>query len=293
MRDVSEWTFMGYGEKSTLGKEELLSPEGEEYLIKYPRESKVERENWEDVNEVIAAKIAEILNIKTIIAEIAKRNEKRGCLMVHFLKQYKAYHGEPGAPLFISEFTGKYEELKSSSLKSNELLEEGLKLLKGFSYFPLIKEEFLMMNIYDIMIGNQDRHPFNWQILFTEERNFFGPLYDNGASLGWQLPDSKLVDMLENQSKMNKFYKNTRLKCGLFEHTQPPIKINDVFSILSSSFPAEMKDISVRLEQFDEEAYNKYIDEMDLISSVRKEFLKEFIRFRRNKIIETIRKEEV
>lgn len=292
MRDVSEWAFMGYGEKSTLGKEELLSPEGEDYLIKYPRESRVERVNWEDVNEVIAAKIADVLGIKTIIAEIAIRHEKRGCLMLHFLKQYNAYHGEPGAPLFIAQFGNEYETLTINSSKSRERFIEGLDLLKKFSYFPTIKDEFLMMNIYDILIGNQDRHPYNWQILFAEEAYFFGPLYDNGASLGWQLPDSKLMEMLEEKPKMNKFFKTTKLKCGLFEDTQPPIKVNDVLSLLMFYFPTEIKEICVRLEQFDEEAYNQYIDEVPLISNLRKEFLKKFIHFRRMKIVETIRKEE-
>jgi len=290
LRDVSNWVFIGHGEKSTLEKEELLSPSNKEYLIKYPRESKVDRVNWEDFNEVIAAKIAKLLEIKTIEAEIATRNGKRGCLMVHFLKQYNAQHGEPGAPLLSYQFGETYDSLIKSPLKSKELFEMGLNLLEEFTYFKLIKKEFLMMNIFDILIGNQDRHPFNWQILFTTEEDFFGPLYDNGASLGWQLPDATLTNMIKNESQLNKFFKNTRLKCGLFEHTQPPIKVADVLSVLISRFPTEIKDICIRLEQFDNQAYNQYIDSTPLISDVRKEFLKNFIYFRKHKIIETIRK---
>lgn len=291
MRDVSGWIFIGHGEKSTLEKEELLSPDKENFIIKYPRESKVDRVNWEDVNKIIAAKIANILGIITIDAEIAIRNGKRGCLMVHFVKQYNAQHGEPGAPLLIYQFGKSYESLITSPLKSKELFEIGINLFEEFKFFNLIKDEFLMMNIFDIIIGNQDRHPFNWQILFADKHDFFGPLYDNGASLGWQLPDSKLTNMIENLTSMNKFYKNTRLKCGLFEHTQPPIKVNDVLALLNSRFPNEMKSICIRLEQFNYEAYNEYIDDLPLISNVRKEFLKLFIKFRTHKVIDSIRKE--
>lgn len=270
-----------------------MSPDKKEYLMKYPRESEVERVNWEDVNEVIAAKIASILGIKVINAEIATRHGKRGCLMVHFLRQFNAQQGEGGTALLVSQFGKEFENLKDSPFKNQELLKIGFNFLEEFSYFPLIKDEFLLMNVFDILIGNQDRHPLNWQILFGEDgEDFFGPLYDNGASLGWQIPESKLTEMLEDESKMNRFYKKTKVKCGLFEHTQPPVKVNDVLELLIARYPEEMTDICVRLELFNQEAYNQYIEEMTLISEIRKDFLKEFISFRKQKIIDTIRKEE-
>ena len=40
LRDVSDWERIGYGRKSTLEKEELISPEKIHYLIKYPRQFK-------------------------------------------------------------------------------------------------------------------------------------------------------------------------------------------------------------------------------------------------------------
>lgn len=44
------------------------------------------------------------------------------------------------------------------------------------------------MNLFDMLIGNQDRHPYNWVILFKNGEAFFGLLFDNGASMGFQLP---------------------------------------------------------------------------------------------------------
>lgn len=84
MKDVSNWEITGFGENSTLEKLELLSPENNHYIIKFPREFDGNRTNWEDVNEIIAAKVAEMLGMKAVDAEIACYNERRGCLMKHF-----------------------------------------------------------------------------------------------------------------------------------------------------------------------------------------------------------------
>lgn len=41
-------------------------------------------------------------------------------------------------------------------------------MLTQFEYWESIKEVFLDMLLFDILIGNQDRHPFNWQILYFD-----------------------------------------------------------------------------------------------------------------------------
>lgn len=43
MRDITNWIFVSHGEKSTLEKVELLSPDETEYIMKYPRELTGER----------------------------------------------------------------------------------------------------------------------------------------------------------------------------------------------------------------------------------------------------------
>lgn len=290
MRDISDWYFTGHGEKSTLQKEELLSPDNIEYIMKYPREF-TNRVNWEDVNEVIAARIAQFLGIKTIEAEVAYRNNKRGCLMLHFLYQYSADLGETGAVLLESELGKEYNELQQSTLKGTNLVEKAFSLIENFSYFPKIKSDFVSMNIFDILIGNQDRHPHNWQILFRDDEYFFGPLYDNGASLGWQLPDSTLRIMLEKESEMNKYFKKTKVKSGLTIDPQPRLKATQVLSYLIINYAEEIQKVKTVLESFDHDEFSNYINNFPLISDIRKEFLKEFITFRKNKILSMIESE--
>ncbi|MBT2217577.1 HipA domain-containing protein [Virgibacillus dakarensis] len=187
MKDVSEWIFTGYGENSTLEKLELLSPDQVPYIIKFPRHFDGKRTNWEDVNEVIAAEIAKILEIKVVDAEIAYRDGRRGCLMKHFRYQWGAEYGETASSLLSAEFEDEFDDLQNSNLKNEQLMYKFFSLFKEFSLFHFFKKDFVFMNLFDILIGNQDRHAHNWQVLYIDDKPIFGPLYDNGASLGWQL----------------------------------------------------------------------------------------------------------
>lgn len=285
LRDVTEWLFLGHGEKSTLEKEDIISPNDIKYVIKYPREFNGKRVNWEDINEVIAAEIAKLLQLNTIDAEIAWRKGKRGCLMLHFIDQYGADYGETGASLLSAELGNKYDLLKDCDLKSMELITKSFSLMEDFSYFEEIKFDFIAMNIFDILIGNQDRHPFNWQILYKNGGRFFGPLYDNGASLGWQLPDEELKKMLINKERMNRFFNKMKVKAGIFENKTPPLKVMEILKYFKMNYSKELKKIVKLIKQFNMEDYFSFIDRFPLISSIRKEFLKQLIDFRKEKIL--------
>lgn len=89
LKDISDWERLGYGGKSTLEKEELKSPEGLRYLLKYPRQFR-EGVSWEDITELIAAEIGTILGLEMMEVEIVTRNGRRGCLLRNFVERYEA-----------------------------------------------------------------------------------------------------------------------------------------------------------------------------------------------------------
>lgn len=54
---------------------------------------------------------------------------------------------------------------------------------------------------FDALIGNTDRHPENWGFLFTWRQDqprtvALTPLYDNGTSLGYEIPEQRLTAMV-------------------------------------------------------------------------------------------------
>jgi hypothetical protein len=290
MKDVTSWPVTGYGENSTLEKYDILSPDGENYVIKFPREFDGKRTNWEDVNEVVAAKIASLLHLPVVDAEIAYRDERRACLMKNFRSQSAAEDGDTAAALFYSEFGSEYEALQNSEWKNEELMKSFFQLFTRYSRYEDIKTEFVFMNLFDILIGNQDRHGHNWQILFKNGLPVFAPLYDNGASLGWQLPDDELEMFIFNESKMNKFYKKTQVKMGMDNKETPRIKAKQVLNYLIENYSSETKQFMVRLEQFDFNAYSVFLEDFPLMSLTRKNFLLELVKFRKGKIEEVVRR---
>ena len=70
------------------------------------------------------------------------------------------------------------------------------------------------MLLFDLLIGNGDRHQDNWAILFSLNGLFalepefistISPLYDNGSSFMFSSLDSNL-----NIEKLDKYFKNTK-----------------------------------------------------------------------------------
>lgn len=236
LKDISDWERLGYGGKSTLEKEELKSPEGLRYLLKYPRQFR-EGVSWEDITELIAAEIGTILGLEMMEVEIVTRNGRRGCLLRNFVERYEAEMNEEGGALLPS-LVNEYVDLQESPLKNMALIEAGFQVMCKFDYWEHIKVKFIHMLLFDILIGNQDRHPFNWQILFLKCGPRFSPIYDNGASLGFRFEDEQLLKRTSNTSEMNKYTNNTKVKAGLFE--KKVVRAKDLLLYIKNYYPEEL-----------------------------------------------------
>lgn len=284
LRDVSDWEHIGYGGKSTLEKEELKSPDELKYIIKYPRDFDLGI-SWEDITELIASEIGTIMGLEMMEVEMVTRNGRRGCLLRNFVDEYKAKMHEEGGALLPSLVEG-YNELQESKLKNIERIDAGFQVITQLDYWEIIKEQYIEMLVFDVFIGNQDRHPFNWMILFFNNKIKFSPIYDNGASLGFRFDDEKLTEMKSNVTKLNKYVRNARVKAGLFERGN--VKARDLLTYIQSCYPNELRESAQKLENFDIDRYNQYIQSNVLLSEAQKKWLKLIIPARKKKILEWI-----
>ncbi|MBB6446714.1 HipA domain-containing protein [Bacillus benzoevorans] len=288
LKDISEWERIGFGGKSTLEKEELKSPDGLKYLIKYPRKFN-QGVSWEDITELIAAEIGKILGLEMMRVEIVTRKGQRGCLLRNFVEEYDAMMAEEGGALLPS-LAETYNELQQSSLKNIELIKAGFAMIEKFGYWESIKTEFIDMLLFDSLIGNQDRHPFNWQLLFfIEEGPIFSPIYDNGASLGFRFEDDQLMRKVLNAREMNKYIENTKIKAGLFE--KKSVKAKDLLTFIQKRYPKEFTSSVTKLITFDMARYEEFIQSLDFLSDAQSVWLLHIISFRRRKILEWIGEE--
>ncbi len=70
------------------------------------------------------------------------------------------------------------------------------------------------------------------------------------------------------------------------------MKAIDVLSFCKTNFTEEMQAFKEKLEHFHNERFHEYIDQFPLISDIRKDFIKEFVSFRKRKIISLIESED-
>lgn len=146
------------------------------------------------------------------------------------------------------------------------------------------------MLIFDILIGNQDRHPYNWQILYFKTGYRFSPIYDNGASLGFRFEDEQLHEMVSNNVKLDRYVRKTRVKARVFERKN--VKARDLLEYIHANFPNELQNSVRKLESFDLVQYKQTIQSLDLLSEAQKDWLQLIIPYRREKILEWIEEEE-
>lgn len=294
MRDVSSWKFYGYGVDSTLEKIELLEPERtpkeseghRRYILKYPRVFEI-GVSWEDITELIASQVGKLLKLKMMDVEIVQREGRRGALIKNFVP-YKGQFLEGGSILSDLE---EYENPILSELKGEDLINFGLDMIEKLPFWKDIKKEFIAMNFFDILIGNQDRHPFNWMMLYYEDgKKSFSPIYDNGASLGFRFDDEKLKMYLSNEIQLYKYIRNTKVKAGLFEHKQ--VKAKDLIKVLKNRYIEESSIIIAHIEAFDFLKYEGYIDRSLFLTEKQKEWLKLIISIRQEYILRWYKEEE-
>lgn len=287
LRDISEWEHIGHGGNSTLPKEELRAPDKRKYLIKYPRQVE-EGVAWEDITELVAAKIAFILGLESMEVEMVVRNGRQGCLLRNFVDERGPVANEEGGSLLA--IFEDYDLLLKNELEGDELLKYGFNYIERLPYWESIKKSFIDMLFFDLLIGNQDRHPFNWMVLFYQDNTIqFPPIYDNGASLGFRFEDSVLSDMIKKEPKMNQYTKRTKSKVGIFEKKQVKIKV--LINFLFKEYPLESQLSVEKIKSFNLQNYHDYIESLEILSKEQRDWLLSIIPFRRRKILQWIEEE--
>lgn len=289
LKDISNWELVGYGGKSTLEKEELRSPDGKYYLIKYPRQFE-KGVSWEDITELVAAEVGTLYGLEMMKVEIVTRNGRRGCLLENFVKEYEAMMAEEGGAL-LSELLPNYQELLETPLKNLDLIEYGFEVMERFPYWSSMKPQFINLQLFDTLIGNQDRHPFNWTLLFLSTGVRFSPIYDNGASLGFRFDDSQLRIKVSNSQELNKYTNRTKVKAGIFEKKK--VKAKELLTYISQRYPMEFYESVQMLRNLNIDQYSKFIRSLSILSEAQRDWLLNIIPFRREKILEWIREEEI
>lgn len=147
----------------------------------------------------------------------------------------------------------------------------------------ILKQYFWDISIVDALIGNYDRHNGNWGILVNDETQEvkMAPIYDCGSCLCSQLTDEQMEKILENKAELNNRIYNR--PTSTITENDKRINYYDFISSLKN------KDCNAALERvyskIDMNKIEDIIDNMPIISKIRKRFYKEFLKGRYEIII--------
>lgn len=196
------------------------------------------------------------------------------------------YNGKEKIVCACEDFTGddnilyEFESLALSTNPDKKIETELTDIMEVIEESKMInsketKDKFWDMFVIDSIIGNTDRHNGNWGFILNKKTNqvTFAPIYDCGSCLNPIYEDSQIENLTEQELK------NLAINC------YSCIKVNGK-KINYMSYINQMKEemcneaIKRVFEDIKIDKILAFIDEIDAISTVRKEFYKRLIEYR-------------
>lgn len=187
----------------------------------------------------------------------------------------------------------KLEDTYSNSKYSIQMIQNSLNGI-------LEIDEFYKIVIFDILIGNSDRHHSNWAILArgivykTPEDMFdvffnysMSPLYDNGSSLCAYEDNNNLEIFFKDKMKFEALV-NTKSKSAIGWEDERPIRHFELLKkIKDNAYDGTIQYVEKIKTDINEEKIDKILSEFNnnIISIDMKKLLKMYILERRKRIL--------
>jgi len=263
-------------------KKKTLIYDNKKYLVKFPDPIREKHKNISYINnafsEYVGSNIFKISGFETQNTILGKYQyngkEKIVCACEDFTnKENILYEFEN---LALSTNPDKKIETDISDIM--EVLEESKNLINIVD----IKHKFWEMFIIDSIIGNTDRHNGNWGFLLNNETGEikFSPIYDCGSCLNPMIEDIELEKINEVELK------NLALNC--YSCLKEDGKKINYMSYITEMKNQECNEALCRIfNNIKINEIDNFINEIEYISNIRKEFYKNII-YKRYAIIKNV-----
>ncbi|MFH5182878.1 phosphatidylinositol kinase [Paenibacillus sp. TAB 01] len=232
----------------------------------------------------------EIINSYGITPEKIKSGVIYGALCCSFLEEGLESLIE-GADM-ISDFDYTYD--RETLRGTIEIYNYDL-LIRVFQKYNIIDKLYSML-IFDTLIGNTDRHQDNFGLIKDEvtRKLFFAPLYDNSSSLGRELTDDRIKLMYRDAQMLNSYYFGKKSASRIWWGD-----INDYKRLNSFEFfkkagevTPELKAMRYIVQLLTDDKIDEIVHKVpvEVMSDMKKDFVSDFLKFRRNYILEGVYK---
>ena len=254
-------------------KKKTLIYDSKRYLVKFPDPIREKNKNISYINNAYSEYVGS--NIFRIVGFKVQNT---------ILGKYK-YNGNDKIVCACEDFTNEENELyefESIALSSNPDKKIGTEVEDIMEVIKTNKmicsdtsKMFWKMFIIDALIGNTDRHNGNWGFLINvkTQKIEFSPIYDCGSCLNPLLEDTEIEKLDEIAIK------NLAINCYSYLRENGK-RINDI-KYINKMKNKECNDaikeifLDIKINEI-----NKFIDEIEGISNIRKAFYKSIINYR-------------
>lgn len=254
-------------------KKKTLIYDSKRYLVKFPDPIREKNKNISYINNAYSEYVGS--NIFRIVGFKVQNT---------ILGKYK-YNGNDKIVCACEDFTDEENELyefESIALSSNPdkkigtEVEDIMEVIQTNKMIcPDTSKMFWKMFIIDALIGNTDRHNGNWGFLINvkTQKIKFSPIYDCGSCLNPLLEDTEIEKLDEIAIK------NLAINCYscLRENGKRINYINYIKKMKNKECNDAIEEIflDIKINEI-----NKFIDEIEGISNIRKTFYKSIINYR-------------
>lgn len=269
--DVSHWEEDYNNQISgTRAKYWIIKPDSkQQFMFKIPTENTGEA--WA---EKISAEIGKLLGLSMMDVNFAVRQDIHGIIAKKFTSGTEEFY--EGGDL-ITSIVEDFDRYKLDNYSFDHIS-------KALAEFQLDKD-FVVIPVFDALIGNQDRHCDNWGIIATRSDYRFAPIYDNGASLGFQLKEDRIKLMFKDSKMFKAFSNRSYSLIGIGNKKKP--KYLELLSVIRSQYPKEIEDAVDRLSILNKDNIEKILNTIptSIMSDVYKEWVVKILLYRRDWII--------
>ena len=239
----------------------------------------------ESCSEKISYEIAKVLNYECAEIELAK-DEKGDLGILNYLFVDKNNNNQEHIDII------SYINKKSESRKEFYTIDNIKKCLDEIN--SNLFYDFLKIMVFDALIGEQDRHEENWGVIVTEGKYKISPLYDNGCSLLREFYSEKNAQKYYSGEKdFDAFIK--RSKTLIYKDSVSKYKHFELIRKLYFDYPEKIREEINNLKKLTNEKIDNIVNKIPigLITKEHKEYIKKYIKKRRDILLSIIEERNV
>lgn len=244
----------------------------------------------EDFAEVVSSHLAPLLGVSSAQVLFATRQGIDGVISKNVApKGLELVHGATWLPAHgVPDFQRGDKYRRGHSLRNihNALIGVAAPPDNVYPEELTAFDAFAGMCIFDAWISNQDRHEDNWAVLNPMIRREglvprLSPIYDNGSSLGFNVSESNMSNMLTDSVNPRIEQWSARAKAHRLERMQPgnrrPKLVEAAVAALGMCSAAGKQHWKDRISSLDLKQARGIAHEITQMSEVRRKFVNELL----------------